>query len=228
MREALIRIDETDFAALGIEELVATARAAGIAEFDELACHGDSSVIKVGVEAPMDEAVLEDLAYVHDWDPVVDVREVLEDGLDWDRVADGETAVYVISFVAPGVSGDVADASGDLVGTCDPSVDDRGASMTLTGPQDAIAGAVDGYEADGASPELRRLGGYRGDGRPLEALTRRQREVVETAYEQGFYEVPRAASTEAVADELDLDPSTVAEHLQRAERNLMAHHLEDA
>jgi DNA-binding CsgD family transcriptional regulator len=212
MREALIRIDETDFAALGIEELVATARAAGIAEFDELACHGDSSVIKVGVEAPMDEAVLEDFAYVH----------------DWDRVADGETAVYVISFVAPGVSGDVADASGDLVGTCDPSVDDRGASMTLTGPQDAIAGTVDGYEADGASPELRRLGGYRGDGRPLEALTRRQREVVETAYEQGFYEVPRAASTEAVADELDLDPSTVAEHLQRAERNLMAHHLEDA
>jgi DNA-binding CsgD family transcriptional regulator len=212
MREALLRIDETDFAALGIEELVATARAAGIAEFDELACHGDSSVIKVGVEAPMDEDVLEDLAYVH----------------DWDRVADGETAVYVISFVAPGLSGDVADASGDLVGTCDPSVDDRGATMTLTGPQDAIAGTVDGYEADGASPELRRLGGYRGDGRPLEALTRRQREVVETAYEQGFYEVPRAASTEAVADELDLDPSTVAEHLQRAERNLMAHHIEDA
>jgi DNA-binding CsgD family transcriptional regulator len=211
MREALLRIDETDFAALGIEELVGTARAAGIAEFDELACHGDSSVIKVGVEAPMDEDVLEDLAYVH----------------DWDRVADGETAVYVISFVAPGLSGDVADASGDLVGTCDPSVDDRGATMTLTGPQDAIAGTVDGYEADGASPELRRLGGYRGDGRPLEALTRRQREVVETAYEQGFYEVPRAASTEAVADELDLDPSTVAEHLQRAERNLMAHHIED-
>jgi len=31
-----------------------------------------------------------------------------------------------------------------------------------------------------------------------------------------------------VADELGLDPSTVAEHLQRAERNLMAHHLDGA
>jgi predicted DNA binding protein len=31
-----------------------------------------------------------------------------------------------------------------------------------------------------------------------------------------------------VAAELDLDASTVVEHLQRAERNLMAHHLEGA
>jgi predicted DNA binding protein len=100
--------------------------------------------------------------------------------------------------------------------------------MTLTGPQDAIAGAVDGYEADGASPELRRLAGYDGDDHPLGELTARQRAVVETAYDLGYDEVPRAASSEAVAVELDLDPSTAAERLQRAERNLLAHHLEGA
>jgi len=103
-----------------------------------------------------------------------------------------------------------------------------GIPMTLTGPQDAIAGAVDGYEAEGVAPELRKLSGYDGGGHPLGELTDRQREVVETAYEAGYYEVPRTASTEAVADELGLDPSTVAEHLQRAERNLMAHHLDGA
>lgn len=50
-------------------------------------------------------------------------------------------------------------------------------------------------------------------------------EVLETAYEAGYYELPCATATEAVAAELELHPSTVAEHLQRAERNLLAHHL---
>ena len=213
MRQARLRLDEADFAAFGIEALVETARAAGITTFDELACHDDGSVIKVEVETPMDEATLESLEYVH----------------DWDRVAqDGDACVYVVSFTAPGVSTPVADPSEDLVGTCDPSVDDHGATVTLTGPQDAIAGTVDGYEGDGASPELRRLGGYDGGTSSRRALTDRQREVVETAHGMGYYEVPRAASTEAVAAELDLDPSTVAEHLQRAERNLMARYLEGA
>ena len=58
----------------------------------------------------------------------------------------------------------------------------------------------------------------------FEELTDRQREVVETASEAGYYEV-REASTAAVAEELGLDPSTVPEHLQRAERNLLTHHI---
>ena len=41
----------------------------------------------------------------------------------------------------------------------------------------------------------------------------------------GYYEVPREASTADIAAEIDVDPSTVTEHLQRAERNLLSHHL---
>lgn len=37
----------------------------------------------------------------------------------------------------------------------------------------------------------------------------------------GYYDVPRNASTEEVAAELELDGSTVSEHLQRAERNVL-------
>ena len=83
-------------------------------------------------------------------------------------------------------------------------------------------------KSNGASPELPRLGGYGGGERPLAELTDRQREVVESAYETGYYEVPREATATEVAAELDLDSSTVVEHLQRAERNLMTHHLEGA
>jgi predicted DNA binding protein len=49
--------------------------------------------------------------------------------------------------------------------------------------------------------------------------------VLETAYDLGFYEVPRQASTEDVAGELDIDPATASEHLQRAERNLLTSQL---
>ena len=49
--------------------------------------------------------------------------------------------------------------------------------------------------------------------------------VLKTAYEAGYYELPCATATEAVAAELELHPSTVAEHLHRAERNLLAHHI---
>ena len=171
MREALVRLDEADFAALGIEELVGLVRSAGIGEFDELACHGDSSVVKAVVDERMDEAALDELEYVDSWDRVA---------------ADADSRVYVVSFSAPELSADAADAAEELVGTCDPTVGDRGATVSLVGSQEAIAGTVGEYEAEGASPELRRLGGYDGGERPLAVWTDRQREVVEKAYEAGY------------------------------------------
>jgi len=97
--------------------------------------------------------------------------------------------------------------------------------MSLVGPQRAIVRVIEGYETAGISPELQRLGSYRGHERPLDALTERQREVLRTAYEMGYCDVPRGASSEEVAAELDVGASTVAEPLQRAERNLLTRHL---
>jgi predicted DNA binding protein len=45
--------------------------------------------------------------------------------------------------------------------------------------------------------------------------------VLRTAHRLGYFAVPREASTAEVAAALGLDDSTVAEHLQRAERNLL-------
>ncbi|MFB6270658.1 MAG: helix-turn-helix domain-containing protein, partial [Halobacterium sp.] len=52
------------------------------------------------------------------------------------------------------------------------------------------------------------------------ALTDRQREVVETAVDLGYYDVPRTAGQDDVAAELDCASSTVAEHLRKAEAAL--------
>lgn len=53
------------------------------------------------------------------------------------------------------------------------------------------------------------------------ALSDRQREAVETALALGYYEVPRDASHEDVADEMGCAPSTAAEHLRKAESKVL-------
>jgi len=72
----------------------------------------------------------------------------------------------------------------------------------------------------GLSPRIFR--NYRVPDPPLGALTDRQRDVLETAFESGYDDVPRRVSTAELAAALDIDDSTVSEHLQRAERNLIA------
>lgn len=53
-------------------------------------------------------------------------------------------------------------------------------------------------------------------------LTDRQLEVLETAYEMGYFERPRRANATEVAAQLGIDPSTVGEHLALAESKLLA------
>jgi len=209
MREAVLSISDTELAALGIEELVSLCRDAGIREFEELACRGNGAVVQVILDGPLDEERLASLSYVS----------------EFERVEEAEQHEYLIAFTAPGQSAASAEPVADLVGTCDPEVNDQGATMSLVGSQETISGAVSGYEDDGMSPDLRKLASYEGSDRPLAELTDRQREVIRTAWDMGYYDVPREVATEDVAAELDLDPSTVAEHLQRAERNLLALHL---
>ncbi|ELZ76940.1 HTH DNA binding domain-containing protein [Haloferax larsenii JCM 13917] len=52
-------------------------------------------------------------------------------------------------------------------------------------------------------------------------LTSRQREVLETAVERGYYDIPRQVSIETLAAELDCSPSTVSEHLRKVESKVL-------
>ena len=56
---------------------------------------------------------------------------------------------------------------------------------------------------------------------PETVLTDRQREVVATAAELGYYDVPREATVADVAGELDIADSTVSAHLRKAESAVM-------
>jgi predicted DNA binding protein len=56
----------------------------------------------------------------------------------------------------------------------------------------------------------------------LPDLTPRQRQAFVTAHEQGYYEIPRKTTTEAVAAALGVERRTAEEHLRRAENKLAA------
>lgn len=57
-------------------------------------------------------------------------------------------------------------------------------------------------------------------------LTERQREVLETAHEMGYFEHPKGANAGEVADALDISTSTFSEHLAASQRKLMESLLE--
>jgi predicted DNA binding protein len=210
MREAVISLSDSEVDALGLDKLVSVFQTAGLRDLEEFACYGNGAVVQVEVEEPIEVAELRGFEYVD--------RVERIDG-------QGDTELYLVAFTTPALSEDIADHAEEMVGTCDPDVGDDGVTMSYVGPQDAIRGAVGAYQTAGVSPDLRQLGAYKGREQPLDALTDRQREVIQTAFEMGYYEVPRSVSTQDLAEELELDSSTVAEHLQRAERNLLTQHL---
>ncbi len=74
---------------------------------------------------------------------------------------------------------------------------------------------------DGIHVDVRRVGAFEGrDPAPADDLTDRQRDALHAAVAAGYYEVPREAGNEAVADALGCAPSTAAEHLRKAEARL--------
>lgn len=59
-------------------------------------------------------------------------------------------------------------------------------------------------------------------------LTARQREVLEAAFEAGYYDWPRECSGEDVAADLGITSPTFSQHIHAAERKLLAMAFEDS
>jgi ribosomal protein S13 len=61
---------------------------------------------------------------------------------------------------------------------------------------------------------------------PLSQLTEKQRQVLLSAYQHGYYDIPRRVTSEELARKLGLVDSTVVEHLRKAELRLIKQIIE--
>lgn len=206
-REARIHIPHEEFGVFGFGEFVSLARDAGLRNITELVCQSDGCLVALTVDGLMDEAMLSDLDCL-EW---------------WERLASQpDEKVYLCKIEFPNGDEESQPLYNPEISNDDIEVTDDGVDVELIGPQADIAKELDVYREAGMNVLLRRITDYDGPSETLDSLTDRQREILEMAYDLGYFDVPRSASSAAVAEELGLDDSTVAEHLQRAERNLVA------
>ena len=96
----------------------------------------------------------------------------------------------------------------------------EGIRLTVVGTPGMVREAME-HLPEGVGCSVERLGSTDDDRLLLSALTDRQREVIETAFGMGYYEIPRRTTHEDIASALDLSGSTVDEHLRKAEARLM-------
>ena len=94
--------------------------------------------------------------------------------------------------------------------------------VTLIGESEPLQRAL-AVLADSFEVQLEKTGEYRPGLRDLGwLLTDRQRQILQVAVEQGYYEVPRQATIQDIANETELSVATVGEHLQKVEGKVLS------
>lgn len=205
MREVTIHLSKEELAAFGIDEFVSVIQTAGLEQVTELQCQrpGCLLAIEVTEAIPADQlSTLENL----EW---------------WERLDREGGVTYLCKLAVPAFDEGFEPHHETDTSQSAVEVAGEGVDVTMVGTQDALSERVREYGNTGADPLLRTLTDYEGPADPLDAVTPRQQEVLETAFEMGYFNVPREVTTDAIATTLDLDPSTVREHLQRAQKNLL-------
>jgi DNA-binding CsgD family transcriptional regulator len=205
MREVELYVPAESLETLGFGAFFAELREANVNDITTISCDDPGAVVAISAEEKLDDA-LDEFDIVEWWEQLVE---------------ESNGVTYLCKIVATDFPGDTSPSHERGVDKQDASLDDHGVSLSMVGSQEALSREVADIQSAGANVVLRRLGDYSGPNSMLDSLTDRQREVLETARDVGYYEVPRRTTIDAIADRLDIDSSTASEHLQRAERHLV-------
>jgi predicted DNA binding protein len=139
---------------------------------------------------------------------------------------DAENTFHLYCHVHPG------EPAGTLMALCykyaliiDTPIEftDRGGILvTVVGTHDMLREALKAIPEE-INVSIQQVGKYTPGTRDmLSMLTERQREVFETAVDMGYYDIPREVNQGDLADELGCAPSTVDEHLRKAESKMLS------
>lgn len=99
--------------------------------------------------------------------------------------------------------------------------------MTLIGTHDDLKRAVEEIP-DGIKTDVKRISEYNQRAESIASLlSGRQYEAVMAGIETGYYNVPREATKDDIAEKLGCSPSTASEHLRKAETRIILSLLGD-
>jgi len=94
------------------------------------------------------------------------------------------------------------------------------ATLELVGSDGSLQEAVDSLPAT-VHVDIEGIGEFTDGKSPSSILSERQYEAVLAGLELGYYQTPRRATHEDIAEQLDCSPSMASEHLNRAESKLI-------
>lgn len=98
--------------------------------------------------------------------------------------------------------------------------EDGTVSLSIFGPEEEF-GPVLERAPEALDVTIEAVGGLASTAGVDARLSERQREAITAGLDLGYYDVPKSASQADVADAMGCSPSTAAEHLQKAEAELV-------
>jgi DNA-binding NarL/FixJ family response regulator len=101
-------------------------------------------------------------------------------------------------------------------------IEEGGIRATLVGDDETIRAVVDAIP-EALTLSLEGIGDYHPESQELfSSLTPRQQEILEAAVEMGYYQVPRGATHEEIAETVGVSAGTVGEHLRKVEGKVLS------
>ncbi|MFB6164495.1 MAG: helix-turn-helix domain-containing protein [Haloarculaceae archaeon] len=146
--------------------------------------------------------------------------------LAWDVLDVQDDAFHLYLHIPPGQPAGslmaLAQKYALIIDTPLTYTDQGGLRTTIVGTHDMLRQALS-ETPDGIRFAVEQAGQYSPNREDiLSILTERQLEVFQTAIEEGYYEIPREATHEDISNALGCAPSTVDEHLRKAESRVLS------
>lgn len=187
-----------------VKELLDNLREANVETVFPVSCTGEKGVFRVRPDERLDEAMLSHNEAVAEFERLVD-----------------SPPEYLL-VVSPNLQRTLFQHS-PATPICEHEIVfcEDGLEITVIVSQPQLEELSSRIEQANMSWEILSIGKYQGcSNDATDSLTDRQRDVLLYAYEEGYYDVPRRTTLSDLAGELEIDESTVAEHLRRAENNV--------
>ena len=92
---------------------------------------------------------------------------------------------------------------------------------TVVGNDTMVKALMQGLESNGVTGEVLRISKLEGEAE----LTARQEEILQIAFEKGYFEFPKKITLRQLAKVLDLSPATLTEILRRGQKRIIEQHF---